>query len=156
MREFFIQIKDGQPFEHPIARENMQQLFPEHDLERVIPDNFAVFNRKPHPILSPYQRINDVEYGWEGDYVTDIFNISDLSPDEKFSQQEAVKLNFKKYSGYESWVFDEDTCSMIPPKPYPGNQDGTGARFMWDEAIRDWVDVTSQPVQRIPNIQLQG
>jgi hypothetical protein len=45
---------------------------------------------------------------------------------------------------------------MIPPKPYPGNQDGTGARFMWDEAIRDWVDVTSQPVQRIPNIQLQG
>lgn len=146
MREFFIQIKDGQPFEHPIARENMQQLFPQHDLDTTIPDNFAVFDRKQPPLTGPYTRVAGQSYDWVDGIVTDIFTTRDLTEDEKFAQQESVKINFEKHVGYKSWVFDEESCTMKPPIPYPGNQDGSGPRYKWDETTLEWVDITDQPV----------
>jgi hypothetical protein len=146
MREFFIQIKDGQPFEHPIARENMQQLFPQHDLDITIPDNFAVFERKQPPLTGPYTRVAGQTYDWVDGIVTDIFTTRDLTADEKFAQQESVKINFDKHVGFKSWVFDEELCTMKPPIPYPGNQDGSGPRYKWDETTLEWVDITDQPV----------
>ena len=150
MREFFIQIKDGQPFEHPIARENMQQLFPQHDLDITIPDNFAVFERKQPPLTGPYERVVGQTYEWVDGVVVDGFTKRDLTAEEKFTQQETVKLNFQKHIGFTNWVFDEETCTMKPPVPYPGNPDGTGARYNWNDANQEWVDITDQPITEAP------
>ena len=150
MRDFFIQIKDGQPFEHPIARENMQQLFPQHDLDLTIPDNFAVFERKQPSLTGPYERVISNTYEWADGVVVDVFTKRDLTPEEKFAQQETVKLNFQKHIGFTGWVFDEDTCTMKPPVPYPGNLDGTGPRYNWNDNLKEWVDVTDQPITEAP------
>ena len=40
----FIQIKDGQPHEHPIMDWNMRAAFPDIDLDH-LPDGFAQFIR---------------------------------------------------------------------------------------------------------------
>jgi hypothetical protein len=146
MREFFIQIKDGQPFEHPIARENMQQLFPQHDLDTTTPDNFAVFERKQPPLTGPYTRVTDQTYEWVNGIITDVFATRELTAEERFAQQESVKLNFEKNIGYKSWVFDDAQCTMKAPIPYPGNQDGTGPRYRWNETTLEWNDVTDQAI----------
>ena len=39
---------------------------------------------------------------------------------------------------------------MKPPVPYPGNPDGTGARYNWNDANQEWVDITDQPITEAP------
>lgn len=137
MREFFIQIKDGQPFEHPIARENMQQLFPQHDLDNSIPDNFAVFNRVSRPLhTNPYQKTTGPVYAFnEANEVYDKWEVIDLTAEEKAERQNNVKSG---WSGPKTWIFDAVTCTMNPPKPYPGNIDGVGPGYIWSEELQDW------------------
>lgn len=137
MREFFIQIKDGQPFEHPLGRTNVQHLFPQHDLDVTVPDNFAVFHRIQRPLhTNPYQKTVGPVYTFnEAGEVYDKWELLDMSLEEKEEKQNAVKNNWE---GFASWVFDEDTCSMKPQKPYPGNIDGTPPYYIWNESILDW------------------
>lgn len=35
---------------------------------------------------------------------------------------------------YLSWTLDEDTCTWIPPVPYPSD----GKRYVWDEPTVSW------------------
>ena len=146
MREFFIQIKDGQPFEHPLGRNNMQHLFPQHDLDNSVPDNFAVFNRIPRPSpTNPYQKTIGPVYTFnEAGEVYDKWELLELTAAEKIERQDTVK---NSWSGPASWIFDEDTCMMKPPKPYPGNIDGMPPHYFWNEAIQDWEikDFQTQP-----------
>lgn len=137
MREFFIQIKDGQPFEHPLGRNNMQHLFPQHDLDNSVPDNFAVFNRIASPVpTNPYQKITGPVYTFnDKGEVYDKWELLELTAEEKAEKQDNVK---NTWEGPASWIFDEDTCLMKPAKPYPGNIDGTPPYYIWNELIQDW------------------
>lgn len=36
---------------------------------------------------------------------------------------------------YPSWILDEETCSWIPPKPYPED----GNIYGWDENAQEWL-----------------
>ena len=38
---------------------------------------------------------------------------------------------------YESWVFNEDTCSFDPPVPYPED----GKFYQWNEETTSWVEI---------------
>lgn len=40
---------------------------------------------------------------------------------------------------YPSWLLDEGTCDWVPPVPYPTD----GGRYIWDEASKSWVLLTS-------------
>lgn len=40
---------------------------------------------------------------------------------------------------FESWVFDEDKCVYVPPKPMPTD----GKEYVWNEATVDWKDVAN-------------
>ena len=42
MMELFIQIRNGQPFEHPIFGDNFRQAFPDVDVDN-LPPEFARF-----------------------------------------------------------------------------------------------------------------
>jgi hypothetical protein len=45
---------------------------------------------------------------------------------------------------YNSWLFNEETCSWDAPTPRPEDE-GTGVpvkRYAWDEITTSWVDVT--------------
>ena len=37
---------------------------------------------------------------------------------------------------YPSWLFDEETCTWLPPTPMPDD----GALYYWDENLVEWVE----------------
>ena len=48
--ELYIQIRNGQPFEHPIFGDNFRQAFPGIDVDN-LPPEFAVFQRVPQNVM---------------------------------------------------------------------------------------------------------
>lgn len=132
----FIRLQNGQPFEHPIVEENMQQAFPEVDLDN-LPDTFAEFIRYPKPTLAPYEVYEGVVYSWVDGKVQDVHNVRSMTQEEKIAKQNQVKQEWEQYSTYNSWVFNEVTCSFDPPTPYPED----GKDYRWDEPTTSWVEL---------------
>jgi hypothetical protein len=131
--ELYIRIKDGQPFEHPILGDNFRQAFPNIDTNN-LPATFAKFTRVPEPALGVYEVCEGCTYEWEGDTVTDMHHVRDMTLAEKTAKQAEVKSNWAE-TGYVSWIFNENTCSFDPPTPYPTD----GNVYQWDEETTAWV-----------------
>ena len=131
--ELYIRIVDGQPFEHPIIDENFRQAFPDVDTNN-LPPTFARFTRVPEPAYGVYEICEGCTYEWDGDIVTDVHHVRDMTIEEKNAKQEEVKSNWAE-NGYASWVFNEDTCSFDPPTPRPTD----GEPYVWDEDTTNWV-----------------
>lgn len=72
--ELFIQIRDGQPYEHPILGENFRQAFPHIDPDH-LPPEFARFVRVPPPVVGPDQIVVGPAYVWDGAVVTDAWQV---------------------------------------------------------------------------------
>lgn len=141
--ELFIRIKDGQPFEHPIFKENFLQAFPDVDIDN-LPTNFAYFERVQAPVLGPYTKNQRVKYerGEDGIY-RDTWYYDELNDDEIKAKQENVKAQWiADENNPKSWVFKEDVCSFVPPIDYPTD----GKSYIWDEAALSWIEINSAPV----------
>ena len=134
--ELYIRIKNGAPFEHPILGDNFRQAFPDIDTNN-LPATFAKFTRVPEPALGVYEVCEGCTYEWEGDTVTDVHHVRDMTVEEKTARQDATKARWIG-NGYASWVFNEDTCSFDPPTPRPTDDKLYG----WDEETLAWVEVT--------------
>lgn len=133
----YIRVKNDEAFEHPIFEENFKQAFPEIDINN-LPEGFAKFERIPAPPLGPYEKDQYVKYekGTDGIY-RDVWYTSQMSNQEILKKQEQVKQQWIEY-GYSSWIFDENTCSFIPPTPYPND----GKNYYWDEPSLSWIKVS--------------
>ena len=166
--ELYIRIKDGQPFEHPIFGDNFCQAFPNVDTNN-LPAEFARFVRVEPPKLGPYEKNQTVSYQFVDGVWTDVFACEQMTDAEKIEKQNIVKaiweqakfdscqylsLSASHNSSFRchlsctgdhsatpitSWVFDEVTCSFVPPTPYP-TDDKT---YRWDEPTTSWVEVTN-------------
>lgn len=130
--ELFIRIKDGQPFEHPILKDNFCQAFPNIDLNN-LPSEFARFERIAPPELRPYELYEGVTYEKIGEVYKDVHHVREMSVQEKTQKQEAVKAAWN--NRYPSWTFDEALCSFVAPVAYPDD----GNRYVWDENNLNWV-----------------
>lgn len=133
--ELYIRIKNGQPFEHPILGDNFRQAFPDVDTDN-LPDNFARFTRVPEPDLGVYEVCEGCTYEWDGDTVTDVHHVRDMTVEEKTAKQDEVKAIWAE-NGYSSWIFNEETCSFDPPVPYPTDENP----YIWNEETTTWVEV---------------
>lgn len=136
--ELFIQIRDGKPFEHPILLENLLEVYPEFDPASP-PDGFVRFERVVAPNLGPYEILESSTYAFIGGIVKDFHTIRSMTSNEKTEQQARVKDWWASMQGSPSWTFDEDSCSFMPPIPYPNN----GKTYQWDEATTNWIEVTN-------------
>ena len=134
--ELYIQIKNEQAFQHPILGDNFRQAFPDIDTNN-LPSTFARFTRLPEPVLGVYEVCEGCTYEWEGDSVTDVHHVREMTAEEKTVKQNDAKALWAE-NGYASWVFSEETCSFEAPVAYP--QDGNSYR--WDENTTSWVEVT--------------
>lgn len=134
--ELFIQIRDGQPFEHPISGDNFRQAFPNIDVNN-LPPEFARFERVPCPSLA-YANLNSRQtaYQWVDGIVKDVWDVTPMTAQEIANKQNAVKLAWATHP-FQSWVFNEDTCRFEPPTPKPDD----GKNYVWDEALTSWVEV---------------
>jgi hypothetical protein len=130
--ELYIQIKNGQPFEHPIFEENFRQAFPNVDTNN-LPAWAAKFERINPPSVKPYEIYEGVTYEWVDGVVKDIHHVREMNTQEKQEKQEKVKIDWAT-NGFASWVFDEITCSFKSPTSYPDD----GQRYSWDEATTSW------------------
>lgn len=110
--ELFIQIKNGQPFEHPILGDNFRQAFPQIDTNN-LPPEFARFERIEQPVVGVYEVYEGLTYEWVGDVVKDVYHIRLMTAEEKIAKQELVKANFPDYDE-KGYVFNEETCSFQP------------------------------------------
>ena len=60
--DFFIRIKDGQPFEHPIFGDNFRQAFPDVDVNN-LPSEFAKFEHGEKITIGVYEVLENPIYG---------------------------------------------------------------------------------------------
>lgn len=128
--ELFIQIRDGNPHEHPIFGDNFRAAFPDIDPNN-LPPEFARFVRTEMPSPDGVYRTVAPNYVWDGNVVTDDWIVRDMTAEEKEKKIAAVHLG----KPYPSWVFDEPTCTFHPPIPYPENSN----LYDWDEATTSWA-----------------
>jgi hypothetical protein len=133
MIELVIKIVNGEPFEHPITRQNFEQVWPELDFEN-LPPEFARFRRIPRPVPGVYEIVEGCEYQWNGDLVEDHWTIRPMDSYERIVKQTYCK---ETWEGPTSWVFNEETCEFDPPVAYPTD----GNKYVWDENILNWVMV---------------
>jgi hypothetical protein len=134
--ELFIQIHNGASFEHPILGDNFRQAFPEIDVNN-LPPEFAKFIRVEPPQIGVYEIYEGVTYEKVGDFFTDVHHVRPMTNEEKINKQEVTKQEWVK-TGYNSWFFNQETCSFDPPTPYPNDN----KIYTWDEPSLSWVEVT--------------
>jgi hypothetical protein len=93
--ELYIQIRDGQPYEHPIFADNFREAFPGVDTEN-LPKTFAKFIRVAQPELGKYDVYEGVSYEWVDGVVKDVHSVRQMTDEEKaakdaeIAEQEAV------------------------------------------------------------------
>lgn len=80
--ELFIQIRDGQPFEHPIFGDNFRQAFPLIDVNNLPPD-FARFERIECPNSATTFQVNEVTYQWVDGVVKDVWSVREMNDEER-------------------------------------------------------------------------
>jgi hypothetical protein len=109
----------------------------------VIPDNWVSFERIERPQLNVYD-VLDQEYPeyqlFDGVY-KDVWMVRPMNDTEISAKQQRVKDSWASLPNCENlsaWVFDEATCSYIPPVPRPDD----GKLYRWDGAVNNWVEVT--------------
>lgn len=135
--ELFIQIRDGQPFEHPILGYNFREAFPHIDPNN-LPPEFARFERVEPPRVGVYEVLLNSTYQWVDGVIKDVWVVRPMTAQEKLDKQKDVKESWAN-GGFPSWTFDEAWCRFVPPVPYPTD----GKRYSWDEASISWVEVAN-------------
>jgi len=138
MSNLYIQMRDGQPYQHPIFEQNMREAFPNVDLGN-LPEGFCRFVRVNRPVLGPYEKNQTCTYvaeeGVEKTY-TDNWSCENMTAEEITAKQNAVKADWTQ-SGYPSWTFNETTCAFEPPTPMPADTEGQS--YVWDEETLSWI-----------------
>lgn len=80
--ELYIQIRDGQPFEHPIFADNFRAAFPDVDTEN-LPETFAKFIRVDAPVVDTYEVYEGMTYQWVDGVVKDVHSIRPMTDEER-------------------------------------------------------------------------
>jgi hypothetical protein len=80
--ELYIQIRDGQPHEHPIFADNFYAAFPNVDIAN-LPDTFAKFVRVDQPAIGEYEVYEGVTYQWVDGVVKDVHSVRPMTDEER-------------------------------------------------------------------------
>lgn len=131
----FIQVRDGQAFEHPILDENMREAYPHID-QNNLPDTFAEFIRVPPPHIDRFEVYEGVTYEKVGTHFTDVHHVRPMTGDEKAAKIEQIKA----IKPGDNWRWDEEKLAYLPPL-IPT----TGGPWRFDTQTRDWVVATEPP-----------
>ena len=134
--ELYIQIRNGQPFEHPIFGDNFRQAFPDIDVDN-LPPEFAKFERVPQNVMPDVFEVAEVRYEWFNDIVKDVWSIRSMTEQEKVDKIAQYRAN----PPFASWTLDEATLIWSAPIPKPDD----GKLYRWNEATQSWDVVVPPP-----------
>lgn len=88
--ELYIQIRDGQPHEHPIFADNFREAFPGVDTDN-LPNTFAKFIRVAQPAIDTYEVYEGVTYEWVDGVVKDVHHVRPMTDEERAAKVEQMK-----------------------------------------------------------------
>lgn len=88
--ELYIQIRDGQPHEHPIFADNFREAFPDVDTEN-LPDTFAKFIRVAAPVPDTYEVYEGVSYQWVDGVVKDVHSVRQMTDEERAAKTQELE-----------------------------------------------------------------
>ena len=87
--ELYIQIRDGQPHEHPIFADNFKMAFPYVDTQN-LPDTFAKFIRVAAPTPGIYEVYEGVTYQWVDGVVKDVHSVRPMTDEERAAKDAEI------------------------------------------------------------------
>ena len=155
--ELYIRIKDGQPFKHPIFRDNFCQAFPDVDVNN-LPPEFARFERIERPVLGMYEVMvsEDPTYELVDGVYKDVWQKRDMTAEEKeVTRQTAIQAAQSAWAtrdqaeNWSAWVFNEETIKYEPPITRPEKNHAkldAGIFTVWCGADANWKDTPARPV----------
>lgn len=146
--ELYIQIRNGQPFEHPILGDNFRQAFPDIDVNN-LPPEFAKFERVERPILGLYQVMiqDEPTYEFVDGIWKDVWHVRDMTAEEIAAKQQVAKDAWSALpnrDNFTAWTFDESTLRYVPPTPRPEGD------VAWDGTTNTWKERASYPTDGKP------
>ena len=81
--ELYIQIRDGEPHEHPIFADNFKLAFPDVNVNELPADQFAKFIRVDAPVPDTYEVYEGVTYQWVDGVVKDVHSVRAMTDEER-------------------------------------------------------------------------
>lgn len=81
--ELYIQLRDNQPYEHPIFADNFRQAFPDVKTDLLPDGKFARFFRVEKPKIGAFEVYEGVTYEWAGDFVIDVHHVRPMTEEEQ-------------------------------------------------------------------------
>jgi hypothetical protein len=143
----YIETENGACKNHPALESNLLQAF------RSIPAHWELFKRVEKPTPGMYQVLVSEEpvYQKIDSVWTDIWQLREMSAEEKVAKQQAVITAFRTRdltSNWSAWTLDEATCIMVPPIPRPEVDQvkkDAGIYTVWCGADNNWKDTPVRP-----------
>ena len=138
----FIQIENGQTVNHPALEENLIQAF------GAVPDHWELFIRvqKPNPGIYEILESDEPSYQKVDGVWTDVWPLRPMTDAEIAAKQQMVKDQWasrRQAENWSSWLFDEPTCSYVPPIPRPDPV--LGKTVFWCGADSNWKEAPPYP-----------
>lgn len=140
--KLFIQVKDGQPVNHPAFEENLIQAFGQ------VPNDWQQFNRVPCPEVGAYEVLDSEEptYQKVDGVWQDVWALRPMTDAEKAVKQQAIKDAWAarpQATNWAAWVFNELTAQYEPPIPRPAPV--AGKIVFWCGADNNWKEAPAYP-----------
>lgn len=134
MNNLYIKIEDGVPVGHPITESNLRLVDQSFNSEN-LDGRYMRFERTEFANAAGVYEVLEPIYEIDGDVVRETYVARQMTPQERLNKQNADKARWTANGGPASWVFDEQTCSFLPPIEYPDD----GNKYRWYEATTSWV-----------------
>jgi hypothetical protein len=143
----YIETENGATKNHPAFENNLIAAF------GAIPEHWEPFVRIERPIPNVYQTLLSEEptYAKVNGVWTDVWDLRDMTAEEKTATQQAVITAFnnrEQAENWSAWTFDETTCEMVPPIPRPAIDQSkleAGILTFWCGADNNWKDTPAHP-----------
>lgn len=147
--ELYIKVENGQVVSHPAYAHNLMQAF------QMIPEGWEPFVRTNPPEITAAQKLNtdDPKYHKANGVWTDLWEITELTAEEKAAKKEQVISEFnnrKQAENWSAWVFDESLFYMVPPIPRPEPDQAKLSQNIftfWCGADNNWRDTPPMPTE---------
>lgn len=132
--ELYIKVENGQPKDHPILLENLQNIY-SNFLENYESLGYMPCEHLHRPgSVDPYAMFDPI-YNIQGNVVVTSYIVRKATSEER-AQKIADRLNDPK--PFASWILNEDTLQFEAPVNKPND----GGNYVWDEETTNWILVT--------------
>lgn len=129
--ELFIQIRDGQPYQHPILGSNFRKAFPDIDVNN-LPPEFARFERIQSQNEVTQFQVDEVSYQWIDGIVKDVWTVREMTEQERQAKiQEITEYVLKSIEQFK--IITQAEIDNAPTEEI---------RQLWIEhleALNNWV-----------------